>query len=81
MSRKPERRHSVELGALDEKDQRPFKYVLKREGALLPRPRFYSKCPDAKGIFPEHAEFILRHSSTETSITTARRIGKRKKGK
>ena len=61
LNRKPERRHSVELEALDEQDQRPFKYVLKRERALLPRPRFYSKCPDAKGISPEHAEFILRH--------------------
>ena len=61
MSRKPERRHAVELEALDEKDQRPFKYVLKRERTLLPRTRFYSKCPDAKGISPEHAEFILRH--------------------
>ena len=35
--------------------------MLKRERVLLPRPRFYSKCPDAKGISPEHAEFILRH--------------------
>ena len=60
MNKKPERRHSVELETLDEQDQRPFKYVL-RERALLPRPRFYSKCPDAKGISPEHAEFILRH--------------------
>ena len=59
LNRKPERRHSVELEALDEQDQRP--YVLKRERDLLPRPRFYSKCPDAKGISPEHAEFILRH--------------------
>ena len=24
--------------------------MLKRERALLPRPRFYSKCPDAKGL-------------------------------
>ena len=61
LNRKPERRHSVELEALDEQDQRPFKYVLKRERTLLPRPRFYSKCPDVKGISPEHAEFILRH--------------------
>ena len=61
MNRKPERRHSVELEALDEQDQRPYKYVLKRERDLLPRPRFYSKCPDAKGISPEHAKFILRH--------------------
>ena len=61
MSRKPERRHSVELEALDEQDQRPYKYVLKRERDLFPRPRFYSKCPDARGISPAHAEFILRH--------------------
>ena len=61
LNRKPERRHSVELEALDEHDQRLYKYVLKRERGLLPRPRFYSKCPDAKGISPEHAEFILRH--------------------
>ena len=61
LNRKPERRHSVELEALDEQDQRLFKYVLKRERTLLPRPRFYSRCPDAKGISPEHAEFILRH--------------------
>ena len=58
LNRKPERRHSVELEALDEQDQRPFKYVLGRERTLLPRPRFYSRCPDAKGISPEHAEFI-----------------------
>ena len=31
LNRKPERRHSVELKALDEQDQRPYKYVLKRE--------------------------------------------------
>ena len=59
LNRKPERRHSVEFETLDE--QNHFKYVLKRERALLPRPRFYSKCPDAKGISLEHAEFILRH--------------------
>ena len=62
MNTRPERRHSVELEALDEQDQRPYKYVLNRERALLPRPRFYSKCPDAKGISPEYAEFILRHT-------------------
>ena len=61
LNRKPERRHSVELEALDEQDHRPFKYVLKRERSLLPRPRFYSKCPDVKGISIEHAEFILRY--------------------
>ena len=61
LNRKPERRHSVELEALDEQDHRPFKYVLKRERSLLPRPKFYSKCPDGKGISLEHAEFILRY--------------------
>ena len=61
LNRKPERRHSVELEALDEQDQRPYKYVLKRERDLLPRPRFYSRCPDASSISPRCAEFILRH--------------------
>ena len=61
MNRKPERRHSVELEALDKQDQGPYKYVLKRERDLFPRPRFYSKCPDARGISLAHAEFILRH--------------------
>ena len=28
---------------------------------LLPRPRFYSRWPDASSISPEYAEFILRH--------------------
>ena len=32
-----------------------------RERDLLPRPRFYSRCPDASSISPRHAEFILRH--------------------
>ena len=59
MNRKHERRHSVELEALDEQDQRPFKYVLKRK-RLTSQTKIYSKCPDAKGISPEHAEFILR---------------------
>ena len=35
--------------------------MLKRERDLFPRPRFYSRCPDVRGISPEHAEFILRH--------------------
>ena len=61
LSRKPEGRHSVQLEALEEQDQRPFKYVLKGERTLFPRPRFYRRCPDSKGISPEHAEFILRH--------------------
>ena len=61
MNRKPKRRHSVELETLDEQDKRPYKYVLKRERDLLPRPRFYSRCPDASSISPRYAEFILRH--------------------
>ena len=61
LNRKPEKRHSVELEALDEQDQRPYKYVLKRERDLFPRPQFYSKCPDASSISPRYAEFILRH--------------------
>ena len=40
LNRKPERRHSVELKALDEQDQRPYKYVLKRE----------TYCPDQDSI-------------------------------
>ena len=35
--------------------------MLKRERDLFPRPRFYSKCPDARSISPGYAEFILRH--------------------
>ena len=38
--RKHKRRHSVELVILDEKDQRPYKCVLKKDRPLLPRPRF-----------------------------------------
>ena len=61
MTRKPKRRHSVELEILDGQDKRPYKYVLEGERDLLPRPRFYSRCPDASSISPEYAEFILRH--------------------
>ena len=58
---KPERRHSVELETLDEQDHRPYRYVLRKERSLLPRPKFYSKCPDAKGISLEYVEIILRY--------------------
>ena len=61
MTRKPKRRHSVDHEILDGQDKRPYEYVLKRERDLLPRPRFYSRCPDASSISPEYAEFILRH--------------------
>ena len=50
LNRKPERRHSLELETLDEQDHRPYKYVLKGERDLLPRPRFYRRCPDASSI-------------------------------
>ena len=59
--RKPERRHSVELEALDEQDNIPYRYVLRRTRPLLPRPKFYSKCPNAKGVSLEYAGFILQH--------------------
>ena len=42
-------------------DKRPYKYVLEGERDLPPRPRFYSRCPDASSASPEYAEFILRH--------------------
>ena len=61
LTRKPKRRHSVELEILDEQDKRPYKYVLEGERDLLPRPIFYSRCPDASSVSSEYAEFILRH--------------------
>ena len=61
LTRKPKRVHSVKLEILEEQDKRPYKYVLKGEGDLLPRPRFYSRCPDASNISLEYIEFILRH--------------------
>ena len=59
--RKPERRHSVELEALDEQDHRPYRYVLRRTRPLFPRPKCHSKCPSVEGISLEYAEFILQH--------------------
>ena len=61
LTRKPKRRHSVELDLLKEQDKRHYEYVLEGERDLLARPRFYSRCPDASNISPEYAEFILRH--------------------
>ena len=61
LTRKPKRRHSDGLEALDGQDKRPFKYVLEGERDLLPRPRFYSRCPDTSSISLEYVEFILRH--------------------
>ena len=62
LDRKPERRHSIELEALDKWDHRPDRYVLSRARPLLPRPKFYSKYPDAKGISIEYVGFILPHT-------------------
>ena len=61
MVRKPESRHSVELEALDEQDQRIYRYVLREARTLLPRPKFYSNYPDAKGVSVEYVGFILQH--------------------
>ena len=60
LTRKPKRRHSVELEILDGPDKRSYKYVLEGERDLLPRPRFYSRCPDANSVSLAYAEFILR---------------------
>ena len=61
LTKKPKRRHSVELEMLDGQDKRSYKYVLEGEKDLLPRPRFYSRCPDANSISHAYADFILRH--------------------
>ena len=61
LTRKPERRHSVELEALDEQDHRPYRYILRRARSLFPRPKFPSKCPSTEGISLEYVEFILQH--------------------
>ena len=55
------RKHSAELEALDDQDHRPYKYVLRKIRHLFPRPKFYSKCPNAEGISLEYAGFILQH--------------------
>ena len=59
LTRKPKRRHSDGLGILDGQNERPYKYVLEGERDLLPRPRFYSRCPDASSISLEYVDFIL----------------------
>ena len=59
--RKPKRRHSVELELLDEKDPRPYKYVLEGDRPLFPRQRFYSSCLDARDITFQQATFTLRY--------------------
>ena len=57
--RKPERRHSVELEALGEQDHRPYRYVLRRTRPLFPRPKFYSKCPNAEGVLLEYCKGMV----------------------
>ena len=59
--RKPKRGHSVELELLDEKDPRPYKYVLEVDRPLLPRQRFYSSHLDAKDITFQQATYTLRY--------------------
>ena len=61
LTRKQKRRHSDGLGILDGQNERPYKYVLEGERDLLPRPRFYSRCPDASSISLEYVGFILRY--------------------
>ena len=61
LTRKPKRRHSDGLGILDGQNERPYKYVLEGERNLLPRPRFYSRCPEASSISLEYVDFILRY--------------------
>ena len=59
--RKPKRRHSVELELLDEKDPRPYKYVLEGDRPLFPRQRFYSSHLNARDINFQQANFTLRY--------------------
>ena len=61
LTRKPKRRHSDGLGILDGQNERPCKYVLEGERDLLPRPIFYSRCPDASSVSLEYVGFILRY--------------------
>ena len=59
--RKLKRRHSVELELLDEKDPRPYKYVLEGDRPLFLRQRFYSSHLDARDITFQQANFTLRY--------------------
>ena len=61
LTRKPKRRHSDGLGILNGQNERPYKYVLEGERDLLPRPRFYSRCPEVSSISLEYVDFILRY--------------------
>ena len=59
--RKPKRRHSVELELLNEKDPRPYKYVLEGDRPLFSRQRFYSSHSDAGDITFQQATYTLRY--------------------
>ena len=61
LTRKPKRRYSDGLGILYEQNERPYRYVLEGERDLLPRPRFYSRCPETSSVSLEYVDFILRH--------------------
>ena len=61
LTRKPKRRHSDGLGILDGQNEIPYKYVLEGERDLLPRPRFYSRCPETSSVSLEYVDFVLRH--------------------
>ena len=61
LTRKPKRRYSDGLGILYGQNERPYRYVLEGERDLLPRPRFYSRCPETSSVSLEYVDFILRH--------------------
>ena len=46
---------------MDEKDPRPYQYVLEGDRPLLPRQRFYSSHLDARDITFQQATFTLRY--------------------
>ena len=53
--------------------------MLEGERDLLPRPRFYSRCPDAKSISLAYAEFILRHIVQQRHQELEQEKGEREK--
>ena len=65
--RKPKRRHSVEIELLDEKDPRPYKYVLEGDRPLFPRQRFYSSHLDAGDITFQQVTYTLRYICRATT--------------
>ena len=51
----------MELELLDEKDRRPYRYVLEGDRPLFPRQRFYSSHSDARDITFQQATYTLRY--------------------